>query len=149
MKVQLIFVHVTLNNNHHERRPPLTKTLNTRVSTRLRDAGSEIGRGVDRVIRAGVGCMLHEDICERGRKCVDSRIYHVRKWSRFGARYHALHIVKPDIECLPLDMSRVRIEMKLFVERVNDGEGLKKAEGQRIGRCSEDRKCINRSWVSC
>ena len=57
---------------------------------------------------------------------------------RFGAPYHALYFVKPNIECLQLDMSRVRIEKKQFVELVNDGEGLRKAEGQRGLAGSED-----------
>ena len=85
---------------------------------------------MDRVIRAGVGCILREDICKRGRRWFYSRTYHVPQWNRFGAPYHALHFVKPDIECLQLDMSRIRIEKKQFTEHVNDGEGLRKAEGQ-------------------
>ena len=90
------------------------------------------------MIRARVGCMLHEDICKCGRRCIYSRTYHIPRWSRFGAPYHALHFVKPNIECLQLDMSRVRIENRLFVERVNDREGLRKTEGRRGLAGSED-----------
>ena len=59
---------------------------------------------------------------------------HIPWWSRYGAPYHVLHFVKHNIECRQLDMSQVHIENQLFIEHVNNTEGLKKAEGQRIGR---------------
>ena len=48
--------------------------------------------------------------------------------------WRSIPCVKPNIEYLRLVMSRVRIEMKQFVERVNNGGALRKAAGQRIAR---------------
>ena len=86
------------------------------------------------MIRVEVGYILHEDICEHGRRCADSRTHHVPQWSRFGVPYHALHFVKPNIGCLQLDMSRVCIKMKLFVEWgcAEEGRGTEDRQDLRM-----------------